>query len=1105
MSTATPFDPIGVLPEGRVVLEASAGTGKTWTIAALVTRYVAEMGVPIEELLVVTFTRAATSELRSRVWNRLAEAERFLLAPGPTDDPVLKLLADTDQATRDLRRMRLRQALRNFDGATIATIHGFATRVLRGLGFLSGSDASAEPMADLSELIKQIVSDTIVGRFADAEEPRPTAKQLTEIIGTIETNHDIALVPAGGQAEGLAALRSELAASMRSDLVQRTQAGGTLTYDDLLIFARNALTSPTVGEAARELLRRQYRIALIDEFQDTDPIQWDIFNTLFDADGSTLVVIGDPKQSIYSFRGADVHAYLEAVQRVDTPTTLVTNWRSDSPLLDALDHLLTGATFGDERIAYRRVHAAAQHLQPRIEGISAPLEIRMIGLDAPIPKIKKGLPAVPPTREFIAADAAAQISALLQGTARISDDDGPRPVLPGDIAVLCRTRYEVDHVKTALLELGVPAVVGRTGSVFQSSAAEDWLILLQALEDPANASRARRASVTSFIGWTVADLAGAEDDQLLDLQQQLAGWRDVLRSKGIPTLLAAVGRSTDLIPRVLQTEGGQRTITDIHHLAEVLHEATLRNGAQSLSAWLAQEIAEAEEKPEDSETRTRRLETDADAVQILTIHAAKGLEFPVVYCPYLWGSPPRGMPIPVFHDPVTGERTADVGGKCNWDDFDTHQQLAEAERAGEEFRLLYVALTRARHHLVVWWAPVDGVGKRPLSKLLFNRSPDDYSIDLAADATLLTDERMAGKLEPLLRRAGATVKPVRVTALQQVDRYRPSGGKSLELVAAEFGRSIDYMWRRTSFSGITAGVPHIFAGDVDVVLKDDEPDDIDGGSDEGSPLLMDSLPGGMRFGTMVHQIFEHVDFAAADLPGELAAEVESALRWYPEPIDPAVLANSLEAAIQTPLSEEAGGLRLRQIIRGDRLDELGFEMPIRSSATSRVSVGDLARLWREFVPADDPLTEYADRLEVLPASAFHGFLSGSIDLTYRAATPEGDERFVIIDYKTNRLPMRGNTATVLDYAPEHLLEVMFNSNYLLQSLLYQVALHRYLRWRQPDYDPANHLGGSKYLFVRGMVGPDTPAVGDGRCGVFSWNPAPELIEAVSQLFEGERP
>jgi exodeoxyribonuclease V beta subunit len=1103
--TATAFEISGALPEGRVTLEASAGTGKTWTIAALVSRYVAEAGVPIERILVVTFTRAATSELRDRVRSRLVEAEAALRASlGGNEvggDRLLEHLVAGDDEERRVRLGRLQRAVRAFDEATVSTIHGFAGALLRLLGLLSRGPAGVPATGDVASLVEELLSDLSVAEFLADPAARIDLGELRAIAGAVVTNPDADIVPTDG-GDPAAERRRRLAEAIRAGIRERTVRAGVLTFDDLLILARDSLRDPDVGEAARAVVREAFDVALVDEFQDTDRIQWDIVSSVFDGHG-TLLVIGDPKQAIYAFRGADVTAYLDAASASAATYTLGTNWRADGPLLTALEAMFDGVAFGDPRIVFRPVDPAPGREAATVPGIPAPVAVRILARTMG-PTTKSGNLTVDAARKASAADAAAYVVSLLDAGVTVPDGEGgERALRPSDIAVLCRKRSEIALVDQALREAAVPSVVGRTGSVLLTPAAYHWLGLLAALAQPASPARVRRVLLSPFADWTAARLATASDEELAAEHDRIADWALTLRTRGVPALLGRIDRETGLSARILARRGGERLLTDIQHVGEVIHAGTRDGGVRSVEEWLIREIDQAARTPEEAETRVRRLETDAQAVQLLTIHTAKGLEFPVVACPFLWDPRPSfADALPVVTDPARGRRAVFVGGQhaAGWAEA---KERSEAEQDEEDFRVLYVAVTRARHHLALWWAPHDRSGASPLAKVLFGRTAADEPPDVVASVLPVTERRMVDKMAPVLQRAGGTIAVEVVDRRPTVPRWSPPQERSPALDRAVFTGAIDRTWWRWSYSRLAASAGDTHDDLTETVKGDEAPEPQP--PPPGAALPLGDVPGGARFGTLVHSVLEDLDFTAPDLERRLEEAVaERAARAGLADLDPAVVAAGVVAAVDTPLGAHLGERRLRDLGPGDRLDELTFEAPVRTAGPDPVSVADLAAVLGAHLPDDDPLAAYPARLATLGAGAFRGYLTGAVDLTLRLTGPDGTPRWWVADYKTNRLPARGDEASTADYAHPVLAAEMIGAHYGLQALLYRVALHRYLRLRLPGYDPDTHLGGALYLFVRGMVGPDTPVVDGHRAGVFTWGPHPGLVEAVDALFRGER-
>ncbi|HEV7805207.1 MAG TPA: UvrD-helicase domain-containing protein [Solirubrobacteraceae bacterium] len=1123
IADARPFDVRGPLPSGVTVLEASAGTGKTYTIAALAARYVAD-GIPLERLLLVTFTRMATGELRERVRERLVSVEhglgRALAGVPSTQDEVVALLAQGSADDVGERRARLAQALADFDAATIATTHGFCQEVLTGLGIAGDIDPDTTFVEDVRDLVEEIVDDLYVRRFHSADAPAFTRAQAAEIARVAIEHPDAPIVPAAGE---LAQMRRRLAEAVRKEFDQRKRRMAVMGYDDLLTRLQETLASDG-GDAVAERLRARYSVVLVDEFQDTDPVQWDIVRRAFGGGGSTLVLIGDPKQAIYAFRGADVYAYLDAAGSAGARATLDVNWRSDQGLIDAYDTTFGGAKLGHEGIVYRRVRAADANRTPRLTGAPspAPLRIRVVRRDEPgIALTAKGFANLGSAREHVAKDVAADLVTLLSSQAQIERrrEDGTtgerERVGPGHVAVLVPTNRSAAWIRDALDAVGIPAVINGAGSVFGTPAAREWLRLLEAIERPASVTRARAAALTCFFGWSTEQVAAAGEDGGEELHRRLHDWGRALRVKGVASLTQTIMLCERLSRRVLATVDGERRLTDLRHVAQLLHAAaaTEQLGTTALTAWLRRRIAEADQDTGDEE-RSRRLESDAAAVQVLTIHRSKGLEFPIVYLPFLWepGRVPNGKQPVLFHDANAADaRTIDLA--LQGSDFRRHHEQAVVEQRGEDLRLAYVALTRAQHQAVVWWAGSWDSRNSPLGRLLFERDADG---NVAASGARVPTDTLAGERFAALAAEAPGCIGVERSTLGLPALWAPAAPDATTLEAASFHRNLDRSWRRTSYSDITAGAyePWVASEPEDAAVID-EPSAVaprhasaeaPGESPLAAPSLLGEMPVGLRVGTLVHRVLEATDFAAADLDAELGARIAAAqARRHVEIGDPAIVVAGLRAALETPLGPLLGGARLRDVARTDRLDELDFELPLAGGddPTGQLALTAIGDALREHLPADDPLAGYARRLDdpVLRRDV-RGYLTGSLDLVVRVPDAAGAPRFAVVDYKTNWLGPPDASLTAWHHRPSALAAEMRRAHYGLQALLYTAALHRYLRWRLPGYDPERNLAGVLYLFLRGMTGPDTPTVDGAPCGVFAWRPPAALVEALSDVLDG---
>jgi exodeoxyribonuclease V beta subunit len=1098
MSTPAGFDVEGPLPTGTSVLEASAGTGKTYTIARLVSRYISEGFATMDALLVVSFSEASSQELRDRVRERLVH--------------------DRDGAA-GLARDRLDRALADFDGATVTTTHGFCYAMLRELGVAADHDHDAVLLEDPSSVVSEVADDLYLRKWGSPGAPQATVtpEEFRELARVVTADPATPLTPRPDETADVAALiRARIAVAIRQEVARRLRARRLITYDDMVQRLDASLRDVNTGEAAIARMRRRFSIVLVDEFQDTDPVQWRIVRTAFHGH-ATLVLVGDPKQAIYGFRGADVHAYLEARGVATTRATLLQNYRSDSGVLDGLAALFGGAALGDPQISVLPVAAA---VSGRMLGTGSPVRLRVVPRDGHTLNTYGYIPTEE-ARITIREDLAGEVVALLTSGAQLIDRDGAqRAVHPGDIAAVVRSNAEAESIRDRLRAAGVPAVVSGRSSIFDTDAALAWQQLLEALERPHRTTRVRRLAVGPLVGCTAETMTDQNVDGLALL---LRLWLRDFAEHGVAGLYGRALADLRLPERLLTRPDGERMLTDLRHLTEVLHEEALRAdlGLTTLATWLRRHRTQHDDSTVE---RSRRLETDAAAVQVLTSHMSKGLEFPVVLAPSLWDHNPRTQAYPRFYD--GGTRIRDIGGESG-PGHAAHVQANKEEDANEELRLAYVTLTRAAALVIVWWAPTANSASGPLTRLLLHDDPHavaPWSMPIPADSDVLSRARTraatsGGALEVAVLSPVSTASPARWTAPE-------APAASLEL--AEFTRAIDQSWRRTSYSALTgsahapapAGVSahasqSVAADGSDTMQKNDE---IDVAYREPAPASdaldpdthlhtiasrWNDLPSGTGFGTLVHRVLERYE-PGADLPTLIASSA------FGRGTDVGTLSVALEATLSTPLGPHAGGRSWASLAAIDRLPELGFELPLAGGDRPTGPPAALATfvdLWREHLP-DGPLAGYADALAQLvaagPSTLLRGYLTGSIDAVVRIPKNDGQpaEQYLVVDYKTNRLAPREEPLTAWHYRNSALERAMIDAHYPLQALLYTVALHRYLRWRRPGYQPEQHLGGVLYLFLRGMSGSGVADHTGAAPGVFAWRPPTSLVIEFSNALAG---
>ena len=756
-----------------------------------------------------------------------------------------------------------------------------------------------------------------------------------------------------------------------------------------------------------------------------------------------------PKQSIYRFRSAELSSYLDARSEAGHVLGLGTNFRSDDGLLRGLDLLFAGYEFGDQRVAFQSVRAGRPDAEPGLidpsEG-SAPVQLRCVD-----PEITDAASASAAARD----DMVAEVVRLLSGV-DVHDpaaaNGGPSAAGVNDIGVLVRSNADATSFVAALAAAGVPAASSSNDSVLDSAAATQWRVLLAALERPSSPPRARAAALTWFVGRTPVELDALDDDGLADLVDLLRRWALRLVDGGLVALMAEA-RAGGLLQRVLARPGGERDLTDLDHVQELLLSMVGGRpvGPSALLSVLDDLASPDDVNPDDAlapELLSRRIDRDDDTVKVLTVHRSKGLEFPVVLCPTLWRK--RANRQGVAHAMRDRVRLIDtnqirVAGGGGGQLFDQVKKADAIEREGEDSRLLYVALTRARHRLVVWWSPCSMPKPNskaplpPLAQLLAHASGTERDIDL---------EGLAADSEGAISVVEVPAHPARASLAV--------AGEGTDLEVATFSRVLDASWYRWSFTTIKARAEAEAAGELEAadtrleapamggVDEPDESDSLAEGVAAGRPdavlppTPLQAAPAGTAFGTLVHAVLERVDFAAGDLIDQLDDHTAEQLRYRALPVEPRSLAEGLEVALRAPLGGPMGSRALVDLQRRDRLDELSFDLPL-----ARLDARAIARIVAHHLPADDRLRPWFDAA----AAGEHrvdiaGLLTGSIDLVARTA----DGGVWLADYKSNLLPDG-------DYGPAALAEAMAHHGYPLQATLYLVALHRYLRWRVPDYDP----------------------------------------------------
>lgn len=1323
MSTAPELDVFSCPLDGIRLVEASAGTGKTWNICGLYLRLLLERELPVESLLVVTFTKAATAELSGRIRERIVETLQVLEGGAPGPDPfVPQLLAHLAAAghTEEQIATRLRLALQTFDEAAIFTIHGFCQRALADTPFAAGLPYELELVEDdralrleatqdfwrrelaggglpallaahllqsgdspeaWAEMLKrhmarpcarpqwdaqtdedEVAADasasaapeaaingaegagaTGVGARLAADEARlqaayaaarAAASTLDAAVTAVEaaldglngTSYKPDLVAraarqwadwlaSGDALHPLPADKDDKRALLTADtLASKTTAAGRksaiapprhaffelagellaarttvdaqcanarlrllrrfvehttvelrrrkrehrqIAFDDILWNAHRALHDGDQAWLAAALHAR-YPVALIDEFQDTDPLQFGIFDHIYRAEGrhGALFLVGDPKQAIYSFRSADLFTYLAAREHTDTRYTLRHNQRSAPALIEACNRLFGAnpAVFMMSGLDYVRVGAGSRPRTPLHDDTTSaavpPLQLWRIppdeanagdaGADAVagaagspeaaadeegggtrLPRAQ----AIHRAAHASAAEIARLLAAGAEGRIRIGDD----ALAPADIAVLVRSHSQGARMRRALAAFGVGSVELSQASVYHTDDAEELERVLLAIAEPLRERRVKAALATTAMGRDASALARLSDDEaaLLATLDAFARWRELWLTRGFGVMLRQWMTDEGVAARLLARPDGERRLTNLMHLAELLQQDADSAAPEVLLRTLASRRAESS----GGEATQLRLESDRNLVQIVTIHRAKGLEYGIVFCPFLFDGYARAGsegPMRAWHDD-DGQLVLDYRAGADAATVKAVKARIKREQQAEDLRLIYVALTRAvqRCYLVV-----GSYASHSFDKINHTEAGRSLLNWMVAGAGMDAESWAAHKPTP----AGTDAHWRALVAASALDSQPVMAladlpdGHGVALAApdtasqrprAQRPPQVPSGWRIGSFTALLSGAIHeraaqdhdaraLAAGDIPMLVGEGAAGADAAAAFVGKPVVADDIlrfPRGPSAGDCMHALFESADFTD---PASWDAAIEHALAAHPQrladeprrtaagtatrPGDEAsplrlrrMLRRLLEDVLATPLRPVAAGrsvqttpstpvaLRLDSVPPARRLVELGFHLPAPRLTAAQLNAWLAARGYGV------PRLGFAD---------LDGYLKGFIDLVF-----EHDGRFWVLDWKSNHLGDHPE-----DYAPARLEAAMQAHGYHLQHLLYTVALHRHLGRSLPGYDYDQHFGGVLYLFVRGV----RPGwiLGGQPTGVFHHRCPATTLHALDGLLAG---
>jgi exodeoxyribonuclease V beta subunit len=1172
---------------GFQLIEASAGTGKTYNITELFLRLILEKELTVNQILVVTYTEAATEELRDRIRTRLRDkkTEEGKKEGSPETKKNISLL---------------QQSLINFDEASIFTIHGFCFRVLKEQAYESSSLFDTELLTNQDHLVQETIDDfwrmnfyntspvfteyalnngyssenlknrvsahlqnpllKIIPKITKPEtqalerdfnqaytaatdcwhKNREEIKNLLTTTDTLklsiykkesllkwiveihtffsgkassvlfpeklikltpselekgkkkdhdppkhlffelcETLRDSRDVLVSSFKKKLLALETDLFSYARDALEQKKTHHNVLYFDDLLLKVHRSLYLPNNNRFA-ESLRNKYKAVLIDEFQDTDPVQYGIFSKLFIHKDICLFLIGDPKQAIYSFRNADLFAYLKAASEAQKPLALDKNWRSDPGLIRAVNSLFSShkSPFLYRDIEFNPVKPASEKKNSlKVNNKTEPsLQLWFFPTDKePGSESKINKPEI---LQKISDAVAKEISRLLMlaedSKALIND----KPVNPKDIAVLVRKHKQARLIQESLRQYSIPTVLHSIGNIFETEEADQLVFILEAIANPGDERKIKAALSTYILGEKGTALLRTDTNTAF-LEKEMSlfqDYHDLWISSGFFQMFQQLLIDKEVRTRLISLDNGERKLTNILHLSEIIHsQLTQENlGITAALKWFSEQKKDNVHKPEEDQLR---LETDRTAVKIVTIHKSKGLEYPIVFCPFLWEGQTENKKrsTALFHN-KNRELTLDLGS----DELAEHLKSEAEETISEDMRLLYVTLTRAKNCCYLMWGGFKNAGTSPLAYLFHNQKSSEPEDAVKTTKDIFKSLGSDDIFNTLKACENLTNSSIAVSTIPFKDKNQPVFSLSeqkADLSCRDFDKPVKRELRFTSFSSIISGRHH----ESDLPEADEFSHDT---RDENikEDLSIFNFPAGAVPGTMLHEVLENLDFTASDEP-----DIDQLIRdkfihygfeekWIP------CVRKMIKNLLSSALDPEDKDLCLAQINNADRLNELGFYFPIKN--LSKQTLGSLFSKTGQ----THALVGFAGEIEKLNFSPLNGFIKGFIDLIFRYKG-----KFYIVDWKSNLIGKDIN-----QYRTENLIPIMQNDYYVLQYHLYTLALHKYLKNRLPNYDYEKDFGGVFYIFLRGInktKGPDY--------GIYRDRPQKKLILEMERELTGQ--
>jgi len=1176
-----PFDLIHAPLSGINLIESGAGTGKTYTITGLFLRLILETRLTVDQILVVTFTKAATEELKERIRLKLLEAKTGF-STGVCSDPVVdNLLAkQTDRIDAD---RRIRDALADFDTAAIFTIHGFCQRILFENAFETESLFNTEITTETTRIFQAVADDfwrkhlygmppEVIG-YAINEAGLSDPSYFLKLMERYDRS-DIKVIPAlkkpklsnlesyrrirsrirtewppfrdvcvdllndpglnaniyGSHKNGARELKNlalqkamdrlidpaavgfplfkgfekltsrklgksakkghsppnqpffdlctELAVAgdalkeqvekyllyiktrmfhfASAELRKRKREANVNFFYDLLVIVNQALEQAE-GNRLGHAIRNRFKAALVDEFQDTDSLQYNIFSKLFAQKGAILFMIGDPKQAIYGFRGADIFSYLKAVRNTEKRYTLTTNWRSNPDLITAVNSIFLNkkSPFLFPDITFTKAVPGKQS-QPEQRAGGSSLNLWYLDL-----KTEKPVTKTDATR-LISERVGDEILHLVRNrTDRMQ---------AGDIAVLVRTNRQAQIVKSCLAARSVPAVLYQSGNIFDSREAVEIERILSSISEPRNERRFRAAMTTDIMGVSGETIEAADtvDTALDSRRKNFRKYLEIWTVESFIRMFRLFLAREKVRERLLSFPDGERRLTNILHIEELLQTVSTekRLGVSGLVKWLSEQQDPNTPRLEEHQLR---LESDAHAVKIATIHKSKGLEYDTVFCPFAWnGSDITDRNID-FHEPEGKDQIClDLGS----DNFEAHKKLAQDERLSENLRLLYVALTRAKQKCYLVWGRIRTAETSALA-YLFHHDAGNAASDIVSDLKRQMRMKRPDQLLADIHRVVAASNGS-ISFLSLPDNRRPAvsdtPSDSIRLFGRHFSAGIDSSWRISSYSSL------IYQHGTDTESPDRDAHVYHDAAADHTGSISDifSFPRGIRAGLFFHEILENICFS--DPPAALTAVVRTKLDKYGfDTMWEGPILEMIRHVVSVRLPAADGPFCLSDVHSKQRVNEMEFYFPLNAVTPQKLK-NIFASRGSIPIPVGFP-----DRLGRLIYSPTAGFMKGFVDLVF-----EHHGKFYIIDWKSNYLGPK-----IENYHQEALTNVMVEGYYILQYYLYALAVDRFLSGRVPGYRYHTHFGGVFYFFLRGIDDRRGP-----RFGIYGDLPAKDIIESL---------